>query len=259
MKQRTLLKIGGRAFGDKTGFQELARAIKSLQVEIILLHGGGAEISQALKEARRETAFVDGMRITQKEDVEIVEKVLSGTVNERIASWLEEFGVPCRRLSGKSEALMIAEKTLRNGRDIGYVGEIVSVNPEVVWDAFAEGRVPVVSPIAATVDGITLNINADTAAAALAVGARCTDLVYFSDVPGVMDAQKTIIADLPIAAAGEMIRSGLITGGMIAKLESIFAAARNGVERVHITQWQGSGTLDRLINGSEIIKTTIHE
>jgi acetylglutamate kinase len=259
MKQRILIKIGGRAFTDKTGFQELAQAIQSLQAEIILLHGGGAEISQALKEARRETVFVDGVRITQKEDIEIVEKVLSGTVNERIAYWLEEFGVTCRRLSGKSESLMIAEKTQRNGRDIGYVGEIVAVNPQVILETLATGRVPIVSPISATVEGITLNVNADTAAAALAIGANCTDLVYFSDVPGVMDAQKMIMADLPIATAAEMIRSGVITGGMIAKLESIFAAVRDGVERVHITQWQGSETLNRLIHGGEIIKTTIHE
>jgi acetylglutamate kinase len=259
MEQRILLKIGGRAFGDKSGFQELAQAIKTLPAKIILLHGGGAEISQALREARRETVFVDGVRITQKEDVEIVEKVLSETVNGRIAAWLEEFGVPCRRLSGKSESLMIAEKTLRNGRDIGHVGEIVAVNPQVILETLAAGRVPVVSPISATVDGITLNVNADTAAAALAVGAHCTDLVYFSDVPGVMDAQKTVIADLPITAAAAMIRSGVIIGGMIAKLESIFAAVRAGVKRVHITQWQGSATLDRLINGGEIIKTTIHE
>lgn len=259
MKQRILIKIGGRAFSDKTGFQELAQALQTLSAEIILLHGGGAEISQAFKDANRETVFVDGVRITQKEDVEIVEIVLSGTVNERIASWLEEFGVPCGRMSGKSNSLMIAEKTLRNGRDIGYVGEITAVNPQPLFDAFAKGRLPVVSPISATVDGVTLNVNADTAAAALAVGARCTDLVYFSDVPGVLDAQKNIFPDLSIATATELIRTGVIYGGMIAKLESIFTAVRHGVERVHITQWQGNQTLDRLISEGELIKTTIHE
>jgi len=259
LKPRLLIKIGGRAFSDKMGFAELARAIQGVYAQIIVLHGGGAEISQALQDAGRESVFIDGVRITQKEDVEIVEAVLSGTVNHRIASWLEEFGLSCLRMSGKSNSLMIAEKIMRNGRDIGCVGEIVAVNPQQIIAALAQDQVPVVSPISATADGITLNVNADTAAAALAVGAECTDLIYFSDVPGVMDAEKRILPDLSLATARELIMTGSISGGMIAKLEAVFSAVQCGVKQVHITQWQGEATLEKLINGGEILKTTIHE
>ena len=124
MKNRILIKIGGRAFSDKAGFEELAAAIKNVDAKVIIVHGGGAEISQALKDAQRETIFVDGVRATQKEDVEIVERVLSETVNSRIAGYLEEFGVPAQRLSGKSDGLLIAKRTTRHGKDIGLVGEI---------------------------------------------------------------------------------------------------------------------------------------
>ena len=259
MRPRVLIKIGGRAFNDQAGFDELASAIKRWSAEVVLLHGGGAEISQALANAGRETKFIDGVRITEKEDVEIVERVLSGEINGRIAGWLASSGLPCQRLSGKSDGLMIAEKTLRNGRDIGLVGEIVAVHPQPLLDALSKGLLPVVSPISASADGVTLNINADTAAAALAVGAQCTDLVYFSDVPGVMDQDKKILLNLSTADAQVLIKTGVISGGMVAKLESIFSAIARGVRRVHITQWQGPETLDRLINGGEIIKTTLHE
>lgn len=256
---RLLIKIGGRAFNDKTGFAELAHALCDLTAEVILVHGGGAEISQALQAAGRGTRFVDGVRITEKEDVEIVERVLSEEINSRIAAWLEENGMACRRLSGKTSGLMIAEKTLRNGRDIGYVGEIVAINPQPIFEAFQQGFLPVVSPISATAEGITLNVNADTAAAALAVGTGCTDLVYFSDVPGVMDGNGRVIADLSVSQAKRLIKSGEITGGMVAKLESIFSALAKGLKRVHITAWQGKETLENLLFGGELIKTTLYE
>ncbi len=258
-RRRVLIKIGGRAFNDREGFAELAEAVKRLSAEVILLHGGGAEISQALQAAGRETKFVDGVRITEKEDIEIVERVLSGTINGRIADWLEASGVPCRRLSGKSNGLMIAEKTLRNGRDIGYVGEIVTVQPQVIFEALAEGRLPVVSPISANLEGETLNVNADTAAAALAVGSGCSDLIYFSDVPGVMDAEGRIFPELSVSEAENLIGEGVITGGMVAKLESIVSAIARGVKRVHISRWQGPETPVRLLNGGVVEKTTVHE
>lgn len=256
---RLLLKIGGRAFNDKAGFAELARAVRNLKAEVILVHGGGAEISQALQAAGRGTTFIDGVRVTEREDVEIVERVLSEEINGRIAAWLEENGVACRRFSGKTAGLMIAEKTLRNGRDIGYVGEIVAVHPQPIFEALQAGLLPVVSPISATVEGVTLNVNADTAAAALAVGAACTDLVYFSDVPGVMDGSGRVLSDLTVPQAKELIAKGDITGGMVAKLESIFSALRKGLKRVHITQWQGEETLEKLLFGGELVKTTLYE
>ncbi|MBN1560247.1 acetylglutamate kinase [candidate division KSB1 bacterium] len=257
--RRILLKIGGKAFSDKSGFEELATAILSASAEVIILHGGGAEISQALAEARRESTFVDGVRVTQKADMEIIEHVLSERINGRIARYLSEFGVDCLRLAGNSHSLFIARKMLLNGADIGCVGEVVRVNPAVVLQAVAEKKVPVVSPISADEDGLTLNVNADTAAAALAVAAKCTDLVYFSDVPGVMDENDNVVPSLSIKAGSFLIQKGIIVGGMLAKMESIFHAVKQGVQKVHITRWQGQNTLNYLMNDIDIIKTTIQK
>ncbi len=259
MKKRILIKIGGRAFSDQAGFEELASAIKSIDAEVLILHGGGAEISQALKEANRETVFINGVRITQQEDVDIVEHVLSTVVNGRIADYLSSFGVECARLSGKTDALLVAKKTLRDGQDIGLVGEIVDVNPWVVLDALSHHQVPVVSPISANAEGLTFNVNADTAAAALAVGVNCTDLVYFSDVPGVMDEHQQVLPTLHVDVGRFLIETGVISGGMVAKMESIFDVIDKGVERVHITQWQGPDTLAQVLAGKDIMKTTIQK
>ncbi len=252
------MKIGGRAFADRTGFDELAAAMRAVDAEFVIVHGGGAEISQALQQANRETVFIDGVRVTQREDVDIVERVLSETVNARIAGALSACGVACRRMSGRTQGLLIAQKTLRNGVDIGFVGEIVEVNPGVVYDALAQRLTPVVSPISAGKDGATYNVNADAAAAALAVGAQCTDLVYFSDVPGVLDENEKIVPSLSAAAGAFLIKTGVITGGMVAKMESIFAAIDKGVERVHITRWQGRHTLESILTEKHIEKTTLY-
>ena len=259
MSKRVLIKIGGRAFSDKAGFKELAAAIKKTDAGVIIVHGGGAEISQALQEAKRETVFVDGVRVTQKEDVEIVERVLSETVNSRIAGYLEEFGVPAQQMSGKTEGLLIAKRTSRHGKDIGLVGEIVEVDRTIVDQALESGRTAVVSPISADKSGTTYNVNADAAAAALAVGASCTDLVYFSDVPGILDENQQNIPSLSVEAGRFLLQTGIISGGMVAKMESIFAAINDGVERVHITQWQGADTLAQVIDGGRLQKTTIHK
>jgi acetylglutamate kinase len=117
--------------------------------------------------------------------------------------------------------------------------------------------VPVVSPISANTEGVTFNVNADTAAAALAVGAYCSDLVYFSDVPGVLDENNVVLPILSVDAGRALIQAGLISGGMVAKLESIFDAIERGLECVHITQWQGPDTLLHVLADKNITKTTI--
>ena len=133
MKSRILIKIGGRAFEGEQGFKELAIAINaSPELELMIVHGGGAEISQALKDAKRETKFIDGIRVTRAEDIRIVEDVLSGTVNLRIASWLSDNGVECRRMSGKTENLFLVEPLARGGLNWGYVGKIKRVNADAV-------------------------------------------------------------------------------------------------------------------------------
>ena len=259
MTSRILIKIGGRAFEGEQGFGELAQAIRlNPEAEVIIVHGGGAEISQALKAAGRETVFVDGMRVTQAEDIAIVESVLSGAVNERIAAWLSKNGVRCRRMSGRTEGLLIAEPLLaRGGRSMGFVGRIVKVDPAVALDALGKKEVPVVSPISGDAAGQSYNVNADSAAAALAAAAACTDLVFVTDVPGVM-AEKKMLADLTVAEARRLIAAGTITGGMVAKMESVFEALAGRVPRVHVIQWQGPATLRSIVTGEKIPGTSIH-
>jgi len=257
MNHRILIKIGGRAFEDEKGFRELAEAIKSSQkVEVIIVHGGGAEISQALKDAGRHTEFIDGIRVTRAEDIKIVETVLSGTVNQRISSWLEANGVLSRRMSGKTQRLFVVEPLIRNGRDLGFVGKIKQVNPAAVIDAIQTGRVPVISPISADAKGASYNVNADSAAAALAAAAHCTDLVFITDVPGVLVAERAQ-ASLSIAEAQTLIAEGVIKGGMVAKMESAFEALNQSVPRVHIIQWQGMHTLQEIVQQQCSAGTTV--
>lgn len=257
MKRRVLIKIGGKAFEGHDGLSQLAKAIKKIpNVEFIIVHGGGAEISQALKSANRGTKFIDGIRVTDAKDIRIVEDVLSGTVNERIAMALNENGIPTSRISGKTDRLLEIEPLRRNGHEYGFVGHVKKVNPESILQMLRSGQVPVVSPISADESGQSYNVNADNAAAALAVGADCTDLVYFSNVPGVQVNGK-MQQVLDVESVKEFITKGIIHGGMTAKMESIFTALDKGVNRVYITQWQDEATLSELIENKSINGTTI--
>ena len=257
MNSRILIKIGGRAFDGEQGFRELAAAIKSShELELIIVHGGGAEISQALKNAKREIKFIDGIRVTRAEDIRIVEDVLSGTVNLRIASWLSSNGIECRRMSGKTADLFLVESLTRGGLNWGFVGEIKQVNADVVQETIRARRVPVISPISADKKGQSYNVNADSAAAALAAAARCTDLVFITDVPGVL-VNDQIRPALTVQQSKALIADGTIKGGMVAKMESAFEALDKNVSRVHIIQWQGTDTLQNLINLKSISGTII--
>ena len=251
-----MIKIGGKAFDNPASFKELAAALAPLQGEVALVHGGGAEISLALANAHREPNFIDGFRVTQQQDIEIVEKTLSGVINDRIASDLEKDGLQCQRMSGKTDRLFITKPFRRKGHDYGFVGEIVEVNANVVENALSENKVPIISPISGDSQGVSYNVNADTAAAALAAAMHCTDLVFFTDVPGV-SIEGTVVGSMTIEQANRYIQSGDITGGMVAKLESIFDALLQGIQRVHIAQWQGPQTIDQLFSHDHSVGTTI--
>lgn len=257
MKRRILIKIGGRAFEGEQGFKELAAAIKSgHELELIIVHGGGAEISQALKNAQRKTEFIDGIRVTRAEDIRIVEDVLSGTINQRIAEWLSANAVACKRMSGKTENLFLVEPMTRGGLNWGYVGTIRRVNVAVVLEALKNGQIPVISPISADEKGASYNVNADSAATALAAASHCTDLVFITDVPGVL-VNDEIQSSLTVKQAQSLIADGAIKGGMVAKMESAFEALEQKVPRVHIIQWQGPETLTNIGDRKSMIGTVI--
>jgi len=257
MKRRILIKIGGRAFEGEQGFKELAAAIKSNhELELIIVHGGGAEISQALKNAKRKTEFIDGIRVTRADDIRIVEDVLSGSINQRIADWLSANAVACKRMSGKIENLFLVEPMTRGGLNWGYVGVIRQVNAAVVLEALKNGQVPVISPISADEQGASYNVNADSAAAALAAASSCTDLVFITDVPGVL-VNDEIQPSLTVKQAQSLIADGAIKGGMVAKMESAIEALEQKVPRVHIIQWQGPETLTNIGDQKSMIGTVI--
>ena len=257
MKSRILIKIGGRAFEGQKGFADLAMAIESNPaVEIIIIHGGGAQISQALKDAGRKTRFIDGIRVTRAADIKIVENVLSTTINQRFVSWLEANGVACKGMSGKTEKLMVVEPLVRGDQDLGYVGQIKQVNASVVLKAVKNGQVPVISPISADEKGDSYNVNADSAAAGLAIAAQCTDLVFVTDVAGVM-VDNEIRSSLCVREARSLMGRGIIQGGMVAKMEAAFEALDHNVARVHIIQWQGPATLGDIVNRRSMAGTIV--
>lgn len=248
MQRRIVIKIGGRAFTDESGFGQLAQGILDHpEAEVIIVHGGGSEISQALEAAQRPTRFVDGIRVTQIEDIRIVDRVLSEKVNSRIAGWLEGHGVKCRRMAGKTQNLLIVTPLIKDGEVFGYVGEVDRVNPQVIQGTLIKGMVPVISPISVDAHGEIFNVNADSAAAALAAGLNSTDLVFITDVPGVQ-AEGETCARLDITQTEKMIDAGTIQGGMVAKINAGRKALEQGVPRVHIIAWEGPETFDQIIS-----------
>lgn len=257
MKRRILIKIGGRAFEGKDGFTTLGHAIKKLlNAEVLIVHGGGTEISQALRAANREPVFIDGLRVTTAEDIEIVERVLSHEINARIADHLEKCGLACRRMSGRSNNLILVKPLTRNGHTMGFVGKIRKVNPDSLFKTLEQGCIPVISPISNDHQGNAYNVNADSAAAAIAGGVKCNDLIYFTDVPGVRVRNETL-SFLTVTHAKELIENGIIKEGMIAKMESIFEALDAGVERVHIANWHDEYTLLNIFDTREPLGTAI--
>jgi acetylglutamate kinase len=252
-----LLKIGGRAFDSADGLSELAAELKSLpEIQPVIVHGGGTEISQALRQAQREPVFVDGLRVTTSADMYIVEDVLSNQINSRIALLLEKSGIKCQRLSGKSQGLLIVEPMFRNGKSLGQVGNIINVHPECVLQTLANASVPIVSPVSVDKAGTSYNVNADNAAGAIAAALRCDHLVFFTDVDGVQVNGSTC-KNLTIDQAKGFIAEDIIKGGMIAKMESIFAVLQAGVARVHIARWDGPGTLKNILNETSAKGTVV--
>ena len=257
MKKRVLVKIGGKAFEDKKAYFALADSIRRLQhVDFILVHGGGAEISKALDEAGQKSEFIDGLRITTAAQIRIVEKVLSESVNARITDYLQNRGILCRRLSGKTDNLIQVDPLTRYGQSLGFVGKVKSINPIPVTDALQEGLVPVISPISADESGESYNVNADSAAAALSSHTGCSDLVYFTDVAGVL-SDGSVISSLSIKQAEGLIRQGVIRDGMVAKMESAFEALSGNVKRVHICRWE-NGALESIVKEEIRFGTTVH-
>ena len=241
--QTIVIKYGGHAMGDP----ELARLfaqdmvlLKQVGMNPIVVHGGGPQIGQMLKQLNIQSEFVDGLRVTDQQTIDVVEMVLAGKINKEIVSNINAAGGIGVGLCGKDAHLITARKLTRTKRDpesniekvldLGFVGEPEKVNPHVL-DCFVNTDIiPVISPIGVGEDGQTYNINADTAAGAIAKAVGARRLYMLTDVKGILDKDKNLVRDADIAHINEMIADGTIQGGMIPKTETCMDAVENGVE-----------------------------
>ena len=237
-----VVKYGGNAMINEELKQAVIRDIVLLNlvgVRVVLVHGGGPEISELLKKTGKESKFVKGLRYTDEEVMDAVQMVLCGKVNKNLVGLLDKAGGKGVGLSGMDGGLFQAVRlTDPDGTDYGYVGDIVKVNEKIVLDLLEKGYIPVVSSVAAGLDDDTnYNINADTAAEKLAVSLRAKKLILLTDVRGLMRDPKddsTLIPKLKVSEVPALIREGVITGGMIPKVDCCVEAVRQGVERANI-------------------------
>ena len=244
--QTIIIKFGGNAMGDQALSDAFAKDIVFLKksgLNPIVVHGGGPQIAAMLKRLDIKSDFVNGLRVTDKPTVEVVEMVLAGAINKDIVSAINRQGGKAVGISGKDANLMIAKKithmpdpesNIMKAVDIGYVGEPVEVNPEIIDVISKSDLIPVIAPVAVSREGQTLNINGDTFASALAARLKAKRLLLLTDVAGVLDKDKKLIEDLTVDDARAMIRNGTITGGMIPKIEGCIEVVEAGVEAVVI-------------------------
>ncbi|MDE5899014.1 MAG: acetylglutamate kinase, partial [Treponemataceae bacterium] len=205
----------------------------------VLVHGGGPEISRMLERVGKESTFINGLRYTDGETMEIVQMVLTGKLNKDIVGMLLQEGGRAVGLSGVDSGLLRAKKIEKDGADLGYVGEVTAVHPEIVVSLLEQGFIPVISTVALgeTGDSSRYNINADTAAAKIAVALKAEKFVQLTNVPGVlkdMDDPKSLITRIPMPTVPQLVESGTIAGGMIPKVECCMIALKGGVPRTHI-------------------------
>jgi len=229
-----VIKYGGHAMESdelKDAFAQDVALLKYVGMHPVVVHGGGPQIDAAVRQAGIEPRFERGMRITDAATMEIVEQVLAGRISGEIVGLLNRHGARAVGLSGKDGELVVARK--RGGPiDLGLVGEVVGVNPQVI--EALHGFVPVIAPTAADEDGQTFNINADVVAGKIAEALRAEKLILLTDVEGVKGANGTLVSSLSAEEAHELIASGTIAGGMIPKIECCVEALRAGVRQAHV-------------------------
>ena len=200
----------------------------------VIVHGGGPEVSKAMERLGQEVSFIDGLRVTSSENLKVAEMVLSGTINKEIITHLNTFGGKAVGVSGKDGLLIEARKKQHDGGvDLGYVGEIESVNPELLLVLLKQGFLPVVSPIGLGKDGTTYNINADTTASRIAVSLHAYKIIFMTDVDGVLVHGK-LRGQLSANEAENLIKQNVISGGMAPKIDAGLYCINNGVESAQI-------------------------
>ena len=242
-----VIKFGGHAMGEDAAMEAFARDIvlmKQCNVHPVVVHGGGPQINDMLSRLQIESSFVDGKRVTDAATVEVVEMVLSGRINKRIVQAINDQGGKAVGLSGKDAKLMICEKSRKTVKDpesniekvldLGFVGEPVELNPDILTSFQDSDFIPVVAPVAMGRNGETFNVNGDTAAGAIAGAMRADRLLLLTDVAGVKDVEGDVITDLTAENVRDLTAAGVIEGGMIPKTETALDAIAHGVGAVVI-------------------------
>ncbi len=238
-----VVKYGGHAMGEEELANLFARDIallKQVGADPVVVHGGGPQIGSMLEKLQIKSQFVDGLRVTDKATVEVVEMVLSGAINKQIVGAINAAGGRAVGLSGKDCNMVRADRLRRTKRDpdsniekvldLGLVGDPKEIDPHILKVLKDSDIIPVIAPIGVGPDGETLNINADTVAGAIAGSVRAKRLLLLTDVVGVLDGDGKLIPELTIAEAERLIESGVIKGGMIPKIQTCIAAVRAGVD-----------------------------
>lgn len=246
-KKVMVIKYGGHAMVDnflKSAFAQDIVLMKYVGICPVIVHGGGPQINEVMKRMGLEPTFVEGYRVTDEEIMNVVEMVLVGTVNKNIVSLINQAGGKAVGLSGRDGNLILAEKiTLYKYSeenkppeiiDIGRVGEVKKVNPEVLYTLIEKDFIPVIAPVGVGPDGEAYNINADHVASAIASALSAEKLIYLSDVEGVKDEKGNLISTLYIEDIEELIEKKIVKGGMIPKLKSAKKAILSGVKKTHI-------------------------
>lgn len=234
-----VVKYGGSAMSNPELQRNVIKDVTLLKLvgfKPIIVHGGGKEISRWIAKVGKEPEFVNGLRVTDEETMEIAEMVL-GKVNKQLVSMVQELGVKAVGISGKDGGLLKCEKKYSDGKDIGFVGNVTDVNPKVLFDLLEKDFLPIVSPIGFDDEFNSYNINADDAACAIAKAVKAEKLAFLTDVEGVyrdFNDKSTFISRMSVSEAEGLLSSGVIGGGMLPKLGNCVSAIREGVNRVHI-------------------------
>lgn len=237
-----VVKYGGNAMLNEELKQAVMKDIVLLHtigINIVLVHGGGPEINKMLEKVGKESKFVNGLRYTDAETMEIVQMVLTGKLNKDIVGILLQEGGQAVGLSGVDSGLLRAKKIDKDGTDLGFVGDVTEVHPEIVNTLLEQGFIPVISTVALgeTGDQSRYNINADTAAAKIAVALKAEKFVQLTNVAGVLkdiNDTSSLITRIPMPTVPQLMETGIISGGMIPKIECCLMALKGGVPRTHI-------------------------
>ena len=236
-----VVKYGGNAMIS----EELRKAVisdiillKLVGINVVVVHGGGPEINEMLNKTGKESKFVNGLRYTDEETMDIVQMVLCGKVNKNLVATLNRAGGSAVGLCGMDGGMLHAVRKMDDGVDYGLVGEITSVDPKPILNAIHDGFIPVISTVAQGDDAETsYNVNADTAAAKIAVALGAEKLILLTDIRGLLrdrHDESTLISQVRLSEVGVLVKDGVIAGGMIPKIDCCVDAVRNGVSRTHI-------------------------